>query len=340
MARQAKDEYQRDYTVTEPRTNPKGYTEYKVTAKFVSKTNPEDIKEVVVWKRYSDLRKLHGDLAYTHRHLFRRLEDFPAFPKAQVFGRFEPEVIEERRQAAETMLRFTVPIPALTNSPQLKEFFRGGEVRTPLDACSLPSLPPPLIPMPPGGLDETQAATEQLEPRSPGAEETLGAESYRLEGEDTGGDLGIREQQGDADLDALFAGGGLEDEDRGSPPPGALPPHDLALFDPVLAAGAEEEAEAAAEALWELDPGPGVPGGGYVAQATAQVRGALAREAAGDVAGALSCYRGAVQVLLQGLPGDPDAARREAVKRKTAEYLERAEALAQRHPLLAPPGPP
>lgn len=150
-------------------------------------------------------------------------------------------------------------------------------------------------------------------------------------------------------MDALFAGGGLEDEDRGSPPPGALPPHDLALFDPVLAAGrsrswstsrgcwgsregphlgriqgcwlgacggvparfnpalpppgAEEEAEAAAEALWELDPGPGVPGGGYVAQATAQVRGALAREAAGDVAGALSCYRGAVQVLLQGLPG-------------------------------------
>lgn len=185
--------------------------------------------QVVVWKRYSDLRKLHGDLAYTHRHLFRRLEDFPAFPKAQVFGkgpgcpgwdgkgprrlgwggtqvsgeqgallvspgrdtwvlsgsgrgvgvpvppapgssldrdllhrgqapapclasaqarlgggsgqepsppanaplqppsgRFEPEVIEERRQAAETMLRFTVPIPALTNSPQLKEFFRVG----------------------------------------------------------------------------------------------------------------------------------------------------------------------------------------------------------------------
>lgn len=39
-------------------------------------------------------------------------------------GRFEASVIEERRKGAEDLLRFTVPIPALNNSPQLKEFFR------------------------------------------------------------------------------------------------------------------------------------------------------------------------------------------------------------------------
>lgn len=33
-------------------------------------------------------------------------------------------MIEERRKGAEDLLRFTVPIPALNNSPQLKEFFR------------------------------------------------------------------------------------------------------------------------------------------------------------------------------------------------------------------------
>lgn len=87
MSRQAKkDDFLRHYTVSDPRTHPKGYTEYKVTAQFISKKDPEDIKEVVVWKRYSDFRKLHGDLAYTHRNLFRRLEEFPAFPRAQVFG--------------------------------------------------------------------------------------------------------------------------------------------------------------------------------------------------------------------------------------------------------------
>lgn len=46
-------------------------------------------------------------------------------------GRFEASVIEERRKGAEDLLRFTVHIPALNNSPQLKEFFR---VCTP--ACS------------------------------------------------------------------------------------------------------------------------------------------------------------------------------------------------------------
>lgn len=53
---------------------------------FVSKRHPEDAKEVVVWKRFSELRKLHGELAFTHKNLFRREEEFPPFPRAQVFG--------------------------------------------------------------------------------------------------------------------------------------------------------------------------------------------------------------------------------------------------------------
>lgn len=39
-------------------------------------------------------------------------------------GRFEEAVIEERRKAAEAMLLFSTTIPALYNSPQLKDFFR------------------------------------------------------------------------------------------------------------------------------------------------------------------------------------------------------------------------
>lgn len=41
-----------------------------------------------------------------------------------VSGRFDEAVIEERRTAAEAMLLFTTSIPALYNSPQLKDFFR------------------------------------------------------------------------------------------------------------------------------------------------------------------------------------------------------------------------
>uniref|UniRef100_A0A8C1U063 Sorting nexin-15-like n=1 Tax=Cyprinus carpio TaxID=7962 RepID=A0A8C1U063_CYPCA len=150
MSRKSKtEEYHRFFTVTDPRTHEKGHTEYKVTARFVSKTQPENVKEVVVWKRYSELKKLHGELAYTHRNLFRRLEEFPSFPRAQVFGRFDEAVIEERRKAAEAMLLFTTNIPALYNSPQLKDFFRGAEVRRPMETAAVStSLPPPLIPLP------------------------------------------------------------------------------------------------------------------------------------------------------------------------------------------------
>ncbi|XP_062849309.1 sorting nexin-15 [Trichomycterus rosablanca] len=155
MARKTKkEEYYRFFTVTEPRTHEKGHTEYKITARFVSKKRPEDVKEVVVWRRYTELKKLHGELAYTHRNLFRRQEEFPPFPRAQLFGRFDEAVIEERRKAAEAMLLFATSIPALYNSPQLKEFFRGGEVRRPLEQCSVSystPLPPPLIPLPKGG---------------------------------------------------------------------------------------------------------------------------------------------------------------------------------------------
>lgn len=94
-------------------------------------------------------------------------------------GRFDEAVIEERRTATEAMLQFSTTIPALYNSPQLKEFFRvrnphrsikkffftfstmrlslslsfssqGGEVIRPLDPTlsSDGALPPPLIPLP------------------------------------------------------------------------------------------------------------------------------------------------------------------------------------------------
>uniref|UniRef100_A0A3Q3FKM7 Sorting nexin 15 n=1 Tax=Labrus bergylta TaxID=56723 RepID=A0A3Q3FKM7_9LABR len=130
MSRKSKDEYYRFFNVTDPRTHEKGHTEYKVSARFVSKRHPEDVKEVVVWRRFSELKKLHGELAYTHKNLFRREEEFPPFPRAQVFGRFDEAVIEERRTATEAMLLFTTSIPALYNSPQLKDFFRVRHTQT------------------------------------------------------------------------------------------------------------------------------------------------------------------------------------------------------------------
>ncbi|XP_008578201.1 PREDICTED: sorting nexin-15 isoform X3 [Galeopterus variegatus] len=222
MSRRAKDDFLRHYTVSDPRTHPKGYTEYKVTAQFISKKDPEDVKEVVVWKRYSDFRKLHGDLAYTHRNLFRRLEEFPAFPRAQVFGRFEASVIEERRKGAEDLLRFTVHIPALNNSPQLKEFFRGGEVTQLSEvARDLHILPPPLIPTPP--------------PDEPWLPQPLPAERKGLEELEVPADHPPSSPAQEA-LDLLFNCESTE-EASSSPARGPLTEAELALFDPFSKEG-------------------------------------------------------------------------------------------------------
>ena len=118
----------RFYTVTEPQRHPRGYTVYKVTARVVSRRNPEDVQEIIVWRRYSDFKKLHRELWQIHRNAFRHSELFPPFAKGTVFGRFDKTVIEERRQCAEDLLQFSANIPALYNSRQLQDFFKGGVI--------------------------------------------------------------------------------------------------------------------------------------------------------------------------------------------------------------------
>ncbi|KAM9426135.1 sorting nexin-15 [Pholidichthys leucotaenia] len=369
MSRKVKEEYYRFFTVTEPRTHEKGHTEYKVTARFVSKRHPEDVKEVVVWRRFSELKKLHGELAYTHRNLFRRQEEFPAFPRAQLFGRFDEAVIEERREAAEAMLMFTTNIPALYNSPQLKDFFSGGEVTCPLDpsASSAESLPPPLIPLPKTRKSDYEPAEEEEGREAPTLPQDLGnnlslevgvpelaAEAYSEVGgspaeegqnelSDTEPDdrvpspdpSSLRNHQPtetQEEFDALF--GSVVEEHIPSPKeedPAPLSDNDLAAFDPCYKQDRSDSTTDHAE-LFSL-PISGVDGGdgGYMNQAAKELTAAMEREKEGEFSSAIRGYRTAVDILITGVQGDSDPARRDSVMRKTAQYLKHAEMLVEKH---------
>ncbi|KAM3918099.1 sorting nexin-15 [Leptodactylus fuscus] len=340
MSRAVRDQYDRRYHVTETRTNPKGFTEYKVTAEFISKKNPQDVKEIVVWKRYSDFKKLHGELSYTHRNLFQRTQEFPPFPRAQVFGRFEAPVIEERRQAAEDMLRFTVNITALNNSPQLKEFFRAGDVTMRSDgpdSADAVVLPPPLIPEPVRSssievtevkdvLDDFDETETQVLPE---VEETVSSSEP-------------------SQLDLLFdmtediSHPGEEETTNPTPAAKALAPNDLALFDPCYAEdGALLETESSLnllslrcegeEVTSDLPLGEEEDGALYLSQATAEVQKAMEKESAGDYPEAFRLFRNAVDILLKGVKDDRCPDRRDAVRRRTAEYLHHAEQIFQAH---------
>ncbi|XP_026871168.2 ribosomal protein S6 kinase-like 1 isoform X2 [Electrophorus electricus] len=62
-----------------------------------------------------------------------------------------------------------------------------------------------------------------------------------------------------------------------------------------------------------------------------QIRMALDREVNEDYEAAFSYYKNGVDLLLNGVQVDPNKERREAVKRKTAQYLKRAEEIFNSH---------
>ncbi|XP_038587178.1 sorting nexin-15 isoform X1 [Micropterus salmoides] len=371
MSRKPKDEYYRFFTVTDPRTHEKGHTEYKVTARFVSKRHPEDVKEVVVWRRFSELKKLHGELAYTHKNLFRRQEEFPPFPRAQVFGRFDEAVIEERRKATEAMLLFTTSIPALYNSPQLKDFFRGGEVTRPLDPTPVSSagpLPPPLIPLPKRRASDCEPAEEEEGREAPTLPQDLGtnvglevgepevaAEAYSEMGgspreeeeQEVLSDTELEErvpspeqsparnhqsQESQEEFDSLFDS--VTEEQVPSPKEEGPPPlsdNDLAVFDPCYKEDGSNPSSDYSE-LFSVPP-TSLDGGNaeYLNQAATELTAAMEREKEGEFSSAIHGYRTAVDILITGVQGDPDPIRRESVVRRTAQYLKHTEMLVERH---------
>lgn len=423
MSRRAKEEYNRFYTVTDHRTHEKGYTEYKVTAKIVSKKNPDECKQIVVWKRYSDFKKLHNDLSYIHRNLFRGTEEFPPFPKAQVFGRFDAAVIEERRSSAENLLKFTVNIPALSNSPQLKEFFKGADSQksSASGSSDVQTLPPPLVPVPMNAskkdeqhdnlqpfeysehlptlegceelydeepetavsalddfLDEfmsdNSCEKEEEEMKNPEGTDAILSNSCVAENNPTvachvaeAEEYVLSEAQEEEELD-LSLNSGVRPKEMCTCP---LTEHELALFDPCAKEEQHVSGISHGDELSELtvDVEPLKPSSGdphftdlnftssclldlhisdnemdrvredvsvtepesYLLEAKEQIQLAMTKEADQDYSSAFLCYRNGVDILLRGAQGDSNTARREAVKRKTSEYLKHAEEIFNLH---------
>uniref|UniRef100_A0AAY5EI43 Non-specific serine/threonine protein kinase n=1 Tax=Electrophorus electricus TaxID=8005 RepID=A0AAY5EI43_ELEEL len=274
ISQRERGELARFYTVTDPKKHKKGYTVYKVTARIISRKNPEDIQEITVWKRYSDFRKLHRDLWQIHRNVYRQPELFPPFAKAKVFGRFDESVIEERRQCSEDLLQFSANIPALYGSQHIQDFFKDGEV---------------------------QDGSELIGPAEPFS---------------------------DFLADSLSDSSECPDGNLSSPWPHGDP---LAHPDDGMASGGGWDAGA------ELEPGRAglfptrLRTADYLEQASQQIGLALQKEAEEDFSSALEYYRSGVDLLLQGVQGEVNPSRREAVKRRTFEYLTRAELISSTH---------
>lgn len=122
------DQWVRVFDVTEPRRHKNGFTIYKVTSRIFPKTTFEGVIEVVTWKRYSDFKKLHKSLTKLHHSLHLK-GAVPSFPEAKLFGRFDEEVIEKRRQAGLDLLQFAAQHPPLFTSSVFVQFFENATSR-------------------------------------------------------------------------------------------------------------------------------------------------------------------------------------------------------------------
>ncbi|NXA46051.1 KS6C1 kinase, partial [Nothocercus julius] len=258
--------------------------------------------QIVVWKRYSDFKKLHKDLWQIHKNLCRHTELFPPFAKAILFGRFDETVIEERRQCAEDLLQFSANIPALYNSKQLEEFFKGGEVH---DGSELIGPVEPL----------SDSLTDNL---SDCSSEGLSSDSDLIS-------LTV-------DVDSLAE---LEDgmASNQSSPTRAFGVGVLSESPAQSMVASEQEwskteGERESHGLFtgSLKPKPGKQD--YLEKAGELIKLALKKEEEEDYETAFSFYRKGVDLLLEGVQGESSPTRREAVKRKTAEYLMRAEKIS------------
>uniref|UniRef100_A0A672ZU94 Ribosomal protein S6 kinase polypeptide 1 n=1 Tax=Sphaeramia orbicularis TaxID=375764 RepID=A0A672ZU94_9TELE len=338
ISQRDRGELARFYTVTDPKKHQKGYTVYKVTARIISRKNPEDVQEITVWKRYSDFRKLHQNLWQLHKNVCSQSELFPPFAKAKVFGRFDDTVIEERRQCSEDLLQFSANIPALYSSQHIQDFFKGGEVH---DGSELIGPAEPFSDFLADSLSDcsSDGRTDVIKffststgPSSDSDLTSLAVDTDSLAELDDGmasGRTSPNQPQGGASnissscsprLPSLHA--------RRTPSPA-----------PVSASSAPNpevswtgRTSLFSGSLKKTSSGnPKDVTSDYLDKASELISLAVQKEKEKDYQAAFSYYRSGVDLLLQGVQGEHSPTRREAVKKKTAEYLMRAEQISSQH---------
>lgn len=408
------NDWVRSFYVSNPTLHKKGYTVYKVVSKVFPKNSVEAASQVIVWKRYSDFSKLYKALLLIYQGLHLK-GNFPKFAKAQFFGRFEEDVIEERRQSALHLLEFAAKYPVLFNSQVFVKFFERSEEVNDEPEPEMSGLDPPLLALPAESPSKfngisAEAYTKLPEGSSMGAGDSLSERplSHRITALDQ---LSLDSRTTEEETDTSVRSTTTEGEDdnvcNAMRPPRGFSFSDLAMFDPILQSqGSEKEDCPSLSNAWILSaagmcanlaeescspPGcafsfpkpfqdlspnddddewlrlqedfsdcqdadgatrelrrgedgadaevdssegasPGTPvspldvGDATYLQAAANwASRAHSSEAQGDFLGAFTHYKAAVGALLEGVQGDRNARRRDAVRRKTAQYLARAE---------------
>ncbi|XP_043470995.1 ribosomal protein S6 kinase delta-1 [Leptopilina heterotoma] len=311
-----KDKWVRRFVITETDRHKKGFTIYKVTSILLMKTSPEIVSKISVWKRYSDFRKLHTALNSLYLSLESK-ESFPSFSKPRFFGRFETEVIEERKDCALRLLAFVAKHSSLYSSDVFVKFFESSH----LDRCLI---------------DCSQSISSDT------SEDDRGSRTDNLEG--------FRRSQHSQSLAKGLKKFICTDYKTG------LKNHlKVEPYDNIQEVSSENERnhksnnnkeimtdcvvyaeEAITDEMTVIHDGSDLLKGDnlstqYILIAAAHMSAAFRHEAIAEYEEAFTQYKLGISNLMNGIQNDLDVERKNMIKEKVRKYLQRAEKLYNRH---------
>ncbi|XP_072946357.1 ribosomal protein S6 kinase-like 1 isoform X3 [Epargyreus clarus] len=120
-----RDKWVRRFSIDETAKHKNGFTIYKITSVLFPLESPEAVTVVSVWKRYSDVQRLHKSMRSLHSGLHLR-GTFPTLAKSSFFKRFQQEIIEERAKSIKTLLEFVAEHRLLFTSTDFVNFLQTG----------------------------------------------------------------------------------------------------------------------------------------------------------------------------------------------------------------------
>ncbi|XP_052901773.1 ribosomal protein S6 kinase delta-1 isoform X2 [Anopheles moucheti] len=308
----------------------KGFTIYRITSIVFPRSHPEGLTRVTLWKRFSEVKKLYKELVQRHRerHLAGTV---PALAEHSYFKRFDPAVIEERKQYILQLLEFAGQEPLLYRSHAFLNFFTRG-----------------IIP-------EKDCQEEDVEECADNAEKKNGTSNGSGNIETIRKQLGIghsdelslvdpsRDGQEGPGTDGSCTSGGEETDEvdtndgnavRDSDTGTMLPPLPLvssgSLIDSMISETASSISETEQQPHARETMNTEEPPVDYLVGAAMIFSKAVEAEANGEYQRAFEQYKAGIDRLLSGAKDDANVTRQKIAKEKSCKYVTKAEEIYER----------
>ncbi|CAJ0579383.1 unnamed protein product, partial [Mesorhabditis spiculigera] len=297
------------------------YTAYTLEFKFMPMESLlSEPKTFRITTRYKEVNKLQAALAKLHKQLYLR-GAFPNFPQPKLFGKADEAAVEERKRAILQVFEFVVDSEVLRKARVLHEFVqKASEI---VDAAPTIITQPRVTPTSTTQIDDIFEAPVS----GPSSDPTDVLEPIRVDETEDPSSTATSSSQ------ATY-----------HTPPDS-PTDEFQFPDLPLTFNAQTERDPAPSAIRrflhrvplkapfaaQMERGGEEPSGAYLLRAGQLVSTGQRAENEREWELAFHCYKQAIHTMIQGLQEEKDVALRNAVRRKTAKYLVKAERIYRTH---------